>query len=104
MLEQFDGNIKVNDEYERMGDILDLGRPLRANVAGMNFIAAGMGLKLGTRFNGYGNVDELTHIGNERLDYIKEVEEFIKSDEVLTHYEFLKQKIYGEDNVQLPEE
>ena len=100
-VEQFDGNIKVNDEYERMGDILDLGRPIRANVAGMNH--QGMGLKLGTRFNGYGNVDELTHIGNERLDYIKD-REFIKSDEVLTHYEFLKQKIYGEDNVQLPEE
>ena len=70
----------------------------------MNFIAAGMGLRLGTRFNGYGNVEELTHVGNERLDYIKDIEEFIKSDEVPTHYEFLLENIYGEDNVQLPEE
>ena len=46
MEDNFDGNVKVNDNYERMGDILDNNCPLAANMLGMNYIAAGMGLRL----------------------------------------------------------
>ena len=100
MADSFDGTIKVNDNYETMGDILDHNRPLEANMNGMNYIAAGMGLRLGTRFGAYG-MDEtkLAIVKKDREEYIKYVEKHI-DENCPSHYEYLLENIYGGiDNV-----
>ena len=96
------GNIKVNDNFERMGSILDHAEPLNANMHGMNYIAAGQGLQLGTRYLMGGDENEHA-IGVSKVtreEYIANVKKFVESDDCPTHYDYLLEHIYGEDNVE----
>jgi len=101
MLDCFDGNIKINDNYERMGDVLDHNCPIEQNLDGMSYISAGMGMRMGTRYSGnLIDYDRLKFAKEEREEYINAVEEFIDSDECPTHYQYLLENIYGGiDNV-----
>ena len=102
MFEEFDGNIKVNDNFERMGSVLDHAEPLNANMHGMNYIAAGQGLQLGTRYlMGSEENEHMLGVSKEsREEYINEVKRFVESDDCPTHYDFLLEHIYGEDDVE----
>ena len=96
------GNIKVNDNFERMGSILDHAEPLNANMHGMNYIAAGHGLQLGTRYL-MGSEENEHAIGVSKVtreEYIANVKKFVESDDCPTHYDYLLENIYGEDNVE----
>ena len=94
MEENFDGNVKVNDNYERMGDILDNNCPLAANMLGMNYIAAGMGLRLGTRFSYHDmDLDTLAIKKQDREEYIAYVHNEVHK--LPSHYQYLLDNIYG---------
>ena len=95
MIDAFDGNVKVNDNYERMGDALDHNAPLSHNMAGMNYIMAGMGIRIQNRNLGDKEKAHLQGIMEERLEYLDYVRQYITSDECPTHYQYLLDNIYG---------
>ena len=96
LTEAFDGNVKVNDNFERMGDCLDHNTSLDQNMAGMNYIMAGMGIKFGNRFSNVPmNEYKLNMAMDERLDYVDYVHKYITSDECPSHYQYLLDNIYG---------
>ena len=43
--------------------------------------------------------DELTFVENSHLKYSKEVNDFVESDDCPTHYEYLRDYIYGGDEL-----
>ena len=96
-----DGNLKVNDNFERMGSVLDHNEPLNANMRGANYIAAGHGLQLGTRYlMGEQSDHAIMTAKTDREEYIAGVKKFVESDDCPTHYDYLLENIYGEDNVE----
>ena len=99
MTEQFDGLVRVNDNYERLGSSLDLDQTMDVNMNGMNYIAAGQGMMLGRDWLTERNPDELTFVENSHLKYSKEVNDFVESDDCPTHYEYLRDYIYGGDEL-----
>ena len=99
MTEQFDGFVRVNDNYERLGSSLDLDQTMDVNMNGMNYIAAGQGMMLGRDWLTERNPDELTFVENSHLKYSKEVNDFVESDDCPTHYEYLRDYIYGGDEL-----
>jgi len=106
MFDEFDGNIKVNDNFERMGSVLDLVEPLSSQMNGMNYVAAGMGLQLGNRikldtqlpFDMDGSLDQ---VKEDRKQWFAEVEKYVEG--CPSHYQYLLDNVYGGvDDVQLP--
>ena len=95
MEENFDGNVKVNDNYERMGDSLDHNVPLNHNMAGMNYIMAGMGIKIGNTQLGEAQYCLLSGTMKRRIEYVDYVHKYITSDECPSHYQYLLDNIYG---------
>ena len=77
-----------------MGDILDNNCPLAANMLGMNYIAAGMGLRLGTRFTYHDmDLDTLAIKKQDREEYIAYVHNEVHK--LPSHYQYLLDNIYG---------
>ncbi|BCU97210.1 MAG: hypothetical protein CM15mV15_1750 [uncultured marine virus] len=66
---------------------------------GMNYIAAGQGMMLGRDWYSDRDPDELTFVENSHLKYSKEVNDFVESDDCPTHYEYLRDYIYGGDEL-----
>ena len=98
VVEQFDGIVRVNDNYERLGSSLDLDQTMDVNMNGMNYIA-GQGMMLGRDWLTERDSDEFTFIENSHLKYTKEVNDFVESDDCPTHYEYLRDYIYGGDEL-----
>ena len=99
------GEIQTTDNYERTGSSLDISTELDESLDGMNYIMAGMGMKLGSRFGAtnekWRNLqreDMMVHL-NEVDDhyqtYKEEVNKFIESDDCPSHYEYLLKNVYG---------
>ena len=99
IVEQYDGVVRVNDNYERLGSSLDLDQTMDVNMNGMNYIAAGQGMMLGRDWLTERDSDEFTFIENAHLKYAKEVNDFVESDDCPTHYEYLRDYIYGGDEL-----
>ena len=99
MKEQSDMHVRVVDNYERMGSSLDLDQTMDVNMAGLNYIVAGMGIKLGRDWVNDRNSDELVFVDTKHKEYWEEVESFVSSDECPSHYEYLKEYIYGGDEI-----
>ena len=97
--EQMDMNVRVTDNYERLGSSLDFNVPIDANMNGMTYIAAGMGMKLGREWLDERNPDELEFVVDSHREYEKEVYDFVSSDECPSHYDYLKEYIYGGDEL-----
>ena len=97
--EQMTMNVSVVDNYERMGSSLDLDQTMDVNMNGMNYIAAGMGMMLGRDWLNDRNPDELEFVDNAHRAYSKEVYDFVSSDECPSHYDYLKEYIYGGDEL-----
>ena len=76
------------------GDILDNNCPLSANMLGMNYIAAGMSLRLGTKF-AYDDLDldTLALKRQDREEYIAYVHDEVHK--LPSHYQYLLDNIYG---------
>ena len=99
MKEQSDMHVRVVDNYERMGSSLDLDQTMDVNMAGLNYIVAGMGIKLGRDWVNDRDSDELVFVDTKHKEYWEEVESFVSSDECPSHYEYLKEYIYGGDEI-----
>lgn len=99
MQEQFDMNVRVVDNYERMGSSLDLDQTMDVNMNGLNYIVAGMGVKLGRDWLNDRDPDELVFVDNAHRTYEKEVYDFVCSEECPSHYEYLKEYVYGGDEL-----
>jgi hypothetical protein len=97
--EQMSMNVSVVDNYERMGSSLDLDQTMDVNMNGMNYIAAGMGMMMGRDWLTDRNPDELEFVDNAHRAYSKEVYDFVSSDECPSHYDYLKEYIYGGDEL-----
>lgn len=97
--QQMDMNVRVTDNYERLGSSLDFDVPIDANMNGMTYIAAGMGMKLGREWLDERDPDELEFVANSHREYEKEVYDFVSSSECPSHYEYLRDYIYGGDEL-----
>ena len=97
--QEMDGLVRINDNYERMGSALDVDQGLDIGMGGMNYVAAGNGMMLGKDYFNERDPDELVFLENKHLEYTKEVEDFVNSDECPSHYEYLRDNIYKGDDV-----
>lgn len=97
--QEMDGFVRINDNYERMGSALDVDQGLDIGMGGMNYVAAGNGMMLGKDYFNERDPDELVFLENKHLEYTKEVEDFVNSDECPSHYEYLRDNIYKGDDV-----
>ena len=63
---------------------------------------AGLGMKLGSRYhsNKVRVDDHLATLDELKTNYIAEVERFVTSDDCPSHYQYLLDNVYGEDNVE----
>ena len=100
------GNIQTVDNYERVGSSLDLNTPLDDGLGGMNYVQAGMGMKLGSRFYSsnarfkgealYNEQSEtLKNVDVDKSNYLEAVDKFVQSDDCPSHYQYLLDNVYG---------
>lgn len=94
--------VQNNDNFERAGSALDINNPLDPGLGGLNYIMAGLGMKLGSRYhsNKVRVDDHLATLDELKTNYIAEVERFVTSDDCPSHYQYLLDNVYGEDNVE----
>ena len=97
--QEMDGVVRINDNYERLGSALDLDHGLDTGMGGMNYVAAGNGMMLGKDYYNERDPKDLEYLEQKHLEYTKEVEDFVTSDECPSHYEYLRDNIYKGDDI-----
>ena len=97
--QEMDGIVRINDNYERLGSALDLDHGLDTGMGGMNYVAAGNGMMLGKDYYNERDPKDLEYLEQKHLEYTKEVEDFVTSDECPSHYEYLRDNIYKGDDI-----
>ena len=72
----------------------------------MNYVQAGMGMKLGSRFYSSNarfkgealhneQSETLKNIDEDKSNYLEAVDKFVQSDDCQSHYQYLLDNVYG---------